>query len=88
MMTSTLEMVARAAPDRRPFWGIALLYPDQGTWSEEEYLDLPGNSAEIEVLTLQGGAYVTAGRYRAGEQLKSLLFSDFSLDVAKVFEGD
>ena len=42
-MTDTLEMVARVAPDRRPFWGIAFLYPDQGTWSEEEYLDLPGN---------------------------------------------
>lgn len=26
-----------------PTWSIAKLFPDQGTWSEEEYLMLPGN---------------------------------------------
>jgi hypothetical protein len=26
-----------------PTWDIALLYPAQGDWSEEEYLSLPGN---------------------------------------------
>ncbi|HEV3142870.1 MAG TPA: Uma2 family endonuclease [Gemmataceae bacterium] len=26
-----------------PAWGIAELYPEQGGWDEEEYLDLPGN---------------------------------------------
>ncbi len=43
MTSTTLESIAQAAPDRQPFWGIALLFPDQGTWSEEEYLDLTGN---------------------------------------------
>ena len=42
-MSTTLESIARAVPDRQPAWGIALLFPDQGTWSEDEYLDLPGN---------------------------------------------
>lgn len=42
-MSATLESIARAVPDRQPAWGIALLFPDQGTWSEDEYLDLPGN---------------------------------------------
>ena len=42
-MSTTLESIARAASDRQPAWGIALLFPDQGTWSEDEYLDLPGN---------------------------------------------
>lgn len=42
-MSTTLESIARAAPDRQPAWGVALLFPDQGTWSEDEYLDLPGN---------------------------------------------
>src|SRR5690349_3427812 len=27
----------------QPTWDIAWLYPEQGNWSEEEYLDLPGN---------------------------------------------
>ena len=26
-----------------PTWDIAKLFPDQGAWSEEEYLMLPGN---------------------------------------------
>jgi Uma2 family endonuclease len=28
---------------RPPTWDIALLFPEQGNWSVEEYLDLPGN---------------------------------------------
>lgn len=42
-MSTTLESIARAVPDRQPAWGIALLYPDQGTWSEDEYLSLSSN---------------------------------------------
>jgi Uma2 family endonuclease len=26
-----------------PTWDVALLFPEQGTWSEEEYLELKGN---------------------------------------------
>ncbi len=43
---------------RRPAWEIALLFPDQGQWSEEEYLDLDSNllveftDGNIEVLPM------------------------------------
>lgn len=43
---------------RRPTWEIALLFPDQGHWSEEEYLDLDSNhlveftDGKIEVLPM------------------------------------
>jgi Uma2 family endonuclease len=30
-------------PEGTPAWEIAYLFPTQGTWSEEEYLALPGN---------------------------------------------
>ncbi len=40
----------RASPARggggrgpQPAWEVALLFPEQGEWSEEDYLDLPGN---------------------------------------------
>jgi Uma2 family endonuclease len=41
-----------------PAWDIARLFPAQGTWTEEEYLDLPGNRlvefdhGSIEVLSM------------------------------------
>jgi Uma2 family endonuclease len=47
---------APAAPE--PTWDIAQLFPAQGTWSEQEYLDLKGNRLVefshgiVEVLTL------------------------------------
>ena len=28
---------------RGPAWDVALLYPEQGDWNVEDYLDLPGN---------------------------------------------
>lgn len=43
---------------RRPAWDIAYLFPDQGHWSEEEYLDLDGGclieftDGNIEVLPM------------------------------------
>lgn len=37
--------VSRSKPDlaRQPAWDIALLFPDQGQWSEVEYLELDSN---------------------------------------------
>lgn len=32
-----------AEPASEPAWDIALLFPAQGSWSEEEYLELTGN---------------------------------------------
>lgn len=46
-MKSTLKVpvhkkAARSVPTG-PAWDVALLYPEQGEWSIDEYLDLPGN---------------------------------------------
>jgi Uma2 family endonuclease len=30
-------------PNGQPTWEVAMLFPEQGNWSVEEYLDLPGN---------------------------------------------
>lgn len=52
---------APRAPE--PTWDIAQLFPAQGTWSEQEYLDLKGNRLVefshgiIEVLTLPNAAH-------------------------------
>lgn len=48
-----------------PAWDIARLFPAQGAWSEEEYLDLPGNhlvefdSGYIEVLEMPSELHQT-----------------------------
>jgi Uma2 family endonuclease len=34
---------APAQPAASPAWDVAPLFPDQGTWSEHDYLALPGN---------------------------------------------
>lgn len=33
----------RSSEELEPAWDVARLFPPQGGWSEEEYLDLPGN---------------------------------------------
>lgn len=33
----------RSSEQLEPAWDVARLFPPQGCWSEEEYLDLPGN---------------------------------------------
>ncbi len=43
MASTSLEAVAKRHADRQPTWEMALRYPDQGTWTEDEYLSLPGN---------------------------------------------
>jgi Uma2 family endonuclease len=46
MKTSPVTAPAkRLRSDRlgQPSWEVALLFPEQGNWSEEEYLALPGN---------------------------------------------
>jgi len=40
-MNPTLTQALPEAPE--PAWEVARLYPPQGGWSEEEYLDLPGS---------------------------------------------
>ena len=58
MTMQTLEAVAKKYRGRRPTWDMALLFPDQGTWTEEEYFDLPGGmlveftNGHVEVLPM------------------------------------
>jgi Uma2 family endonuclease len=46
-----------------PAWEVSRLFPAQGAWSEEEYLDLPGNhlvefdQGRIEVLDMPGQSH-------------------------------
>ncbi len=40
---SVEKLLSRASRRGEPTWGISLLYPCQGTWSEEEYLALNTN---------------------------------------------
>ncbi|MBI4606465.1 MAG: Uma2 family endonuclease [Planctomycetes bacterium] len=48
MRPEALELAA--AERRRPTWGMALIYPDQGGWTVEEYLDLDvGRHVDFEV---------------------------------------
>lgn len=48
---------------REPAWAIAELFPDQGDWSEEDYLALPGNrlielaDGRVEVLPMPTEAH-------------------------------
>lgn len=48
-----------------PAWDVSRLFPAQGAWSEEEYLDLPGNhlvefdSGHIEVLEMPSELHQT-----------------------------
>jgi len=42
MSSTKINTVARVR-EADPTWEIAHLFPAQGAWSEEEYLDLPGN---------------------------------------------
>lgn len=42
-MDSTVGNTSSTAGMGEPTWEIARLFPNQGTWSEEEYLELNGN---------------------------------------------
>lgn len=42
-MIATKSLAARPDPWAEPAWDIALLFPDQGAWSEEEFLQLDTN---------------------------------------------
>lgn len=42
-MIAAKSLTARPYPWAEPAWDIALLFPDQGAWSEEEYLQLDTN---------------------------------------------
>ena len=42
-MSQAARKRAQTDEEREPTWGIAALFPSQGTWSEAEYLDLDTN---------------------------------------------
>jgi Uma2 family endonuclease len=55
---SASAITPQTSPPGEPTWEVALLFPEQGTWSEEEYLALSGNRliefshGYLEVLTM------------------------------------
>lgn len=58
------QHAAKALPDGlEPAWDLARLFPPQGSWSEEEYLSLPGNHltefdhGRVEVLEMPSEAH-------------------------------
>ena len=54
----TATPLSSTSPTGEPAWDIAKLFPNQGYWSEEEYLELNGNrlveftNGQIEVLSI------------------------------------
>ncbi len=86
-----------------PAWDVARLFPPQGTWSEEEYLRLPGNhltefdNGRIEVLVMPSQLHqlVVAHLYRSllqhvGPQGGTVLFAPFPVKLwaGKIREPD
>ena len=81
-----------------PAWDVARLFPPQGSWSEEEYLDLPGNPltefdhGRIEVLDmpselhqlLVGYLYRALLEFVSASGLGTVLFAPFPI---KLWEG-
>jgi Uma2 family endonuclease len=46
-MTSLETLIKRAGPHITPAWEVALLFPEQGMWSEEEYLHLTNQTSRL-----------------------------------------
>jgi Uma2 family endonuclease len=81
-----------------PAWDVARLFPPQGSWSEEEYLALPGNQltefdhGRVEVLAMPSELHqlLVAYLYRAlldfvgASDLGTVLFAPFPI---KLWEG-
>jgi Uma2 family endonuclease len=93
------QSASRLPPDGlEPAWDIARLFPLQGSWSEEEYLALPGNHlaefdhGRIEVLSMPSELHQLLVFYLSGalrtfvnaEQLGTVLFAPFPI---KLWEG-
>ncbi len=63
MTLSTSKETAGLGAAAEPAWDVAFLFPAQGSWSEQEYLDLKGNRlvefshGSIEVLTTPTAAH-------------------------------
>ena len=75
-MTTAPTKIIPGGAAAEPAWEVAKLFPDQGTWSEEEYPALPGNRlvefshGSIEVLVMPTTAHQGIVAYLYG-----LLFS-------------
>lgn len=93
------QPASRLPPDGlEPAWDVARLFPLQGSWSEEEYLALPGNHlaefdhGRIEVLSMPSELHQLLVFYLSGvlrtfvdvEQLGTVLFAPFPI---KLWEG-
>ena len=72
LATTTAPTPSPEVDRTEPTWEIAQLFPAQGTWSEQEYLDLSGNrlvefsSGIVEVLTMPTMAHQLVVAYLHG----------------------
>jgi Uma2 family endonuclease len=79
--------------DLEPAWDIARLFPPQGSWSEDEYLHLPGNHltefdhGRIEVLRLDTATrtYLEHGVFSQGDTANSPTLAGFELELTDLF---
>jgi len=68
MRRSATSIESSAQLLREPAWEVAYLFPEQGNWSEQEYLELSGNrlvefsGGRIEVLTIPTWTHQTIVR--------------------------
>lgn len=87
---TTAQNTSAALPDApEPTWDVAYLYPDQGTWSEQEYLALNANRlvefshgfVDVLVMPTQSHQLIVGLLYRAlsafvdERQLGTILFA-------------
>jgi Uma2 family endonuclease len=94
-MKGASDEPAREGRLSEPAWDVALLFPDQGTWSEEEYLALNSNRlvefshGYVEVLTMPTTSHqlVVAYLYRAllafvtGRERGTVLFAPLRVQL-------
>jgi hypothetical protein len=85
--TERQTKAARKTGRGAPAWDIALMFPRQGDWTEDEYLELEGNPQQgiITVLSLKGKTYTVHGKFGAGTEAASKLLVGFAVAVDDVF---
>lgn len=64
-----------------PLWAIAQLFPYQGYWSEDDYLDLNTNH----LVEFSDGYYEVHGEFEKDEITSSVLLAGFGVAVNDVF---
>jgi len=79
-----MEIVSADKPER----DLVHKRTDYAEGGIQEYWIVNPVDESITILTLQGAAYVEAGRFRRGQTAASVLLSGFAVEVASVFDAD